>query len=330
MRSEFADLPVCATKCSLAMIYPTTSAEGKISESWSQEAASAFKCLVNTQSVYFVILVEARDDSDCALPVLLQECQNARCTINELMVENGYAVSSFAVDNSLSVAQDTKTEESSNRKVPPVSVVSNHVARDVACVWNPMSEDYYSEFNTLYHDDEDSYYVVTGYKAQDENRVCKFYAKEGRCFKGETCQKEHVFLNPDGWTTDKEKMFGNAYSKIVLPDVQDDILIQVTHVTHVNMFYAVICDEHQSYCNRVQVKRVDAEEDEDDDEREETLKTLNDYMNEKRNVKAMKRFTIMPAVGGIVVAPFSKDGRFYRARVVDDKDTQLCVFFFFY
>jgi len=326
MRSEFANLPVCATKCSLAMIYPTTSAEGKISESWSQEAASVFKCLVNMQSVYFVILVEARDDSDCSLPVLLQECQRDGCTINELMVEIGYAVSSDAVDNSLSVAQDTKTEASSNKKVPPVSDVSNHVAGDVARVWNPMSEDYYSEFNTLYHDDEDSCYVMTGYKAQDETRVCKFYAKEGRCFKGETCQKEHVFLNPDGWTTDRKKMFQDAFSKIVLPDVQDDILIQVTHITHVNMFYAVICNEHQSYCDRVQIKRVDAEEDEDD-EREETLKTLNDYMNEKRNVKAMKRCTIMPAVGEIVVARFSKDCRFYRARVVDDADMQLCVCF---
>jgi len=324
MRHEFADLPVCATKCSLAMIYPTTSAKGKISESWSQEAASVFKCLVNMQSAYSVILVEARDDSNCSLPVFLQECQNDYSTINELMVEIGYAVSSSPVDNSLSVAQDPKTEESSKREVPAVSNVSNHMAEDVARVWNPMSEDYYSEFNTLYHDDEDSCYVVTGYKAQDETRVCKFYAKEGRCFKGENCQKEHIYLNPDGWTTDREKMFENAFSKIVLPDVQDNIFIQVTHITQVNMFYAVICDENQSYCDRVQVKRVDAEEDEDD-EREETLKTLNDYMNEKHNVKAMKRCTTMPADGQIVVARFSKDGRFYRARVVDSSDTQLCV-----
>lgn len=324
MRSEFANLPVCATKCSLAMICPATSAQGKISESWSQEAASVFKCLVNMQSDYSVILVEARDDSNCSLPVLLQECQNDGCTINELMVELGYAVSSSSVDNSLSVAQDPKTEESSNREVPPMSDVSNHVARDVAHVWNFMSEDYHSEFNTLYHDDEDSTYVVTGYKAHDETRVCKFYAKEGRCFKGETCQKEHIYLDPDGWTTDKEEMFEHAFSKIVLPDVQDDILIQVTHITEVNMFYAVICNEHQSYCDRVQVKRVDAEEDEDD-EREETLKTVNDYMNEKHNVKAMKRCTIKPAVGQIVLARFSKDGRFYRARVIDDTDTHLCV-----
>lgn len=326
MRSEFADLPICATKCSLAMICPTTSAQGKISESWSQEAASVFKRLVDMQSVYSVILVEARDDSNCSLPVLLQECQNDGYTINERMVEAGYAVIFCPVDNSLSVAQDPKTEESSNREVPTVSDMSKHVAGDVACVWNLMSEDYYSEFNTLYHDDEDSSYVVTGYKARDETRVCKFYAKEGRCFKGETCQKEHTFLNPDGWTTDREKMFENAFSKIVLPDVRDYILIQVTHVTEANMFYAVICDEHQSYCDRVQVKRVDTEEDEDD-EREETLKTLNDYMNEKHNVKAMKRCTIMPAVGEIVVARFSKDGRFYRARVVDNTDMQLCVFY---
>jgi hypothetical protein len=324
MRSEFANLPVCATKCSLAMIYPTTSAQGKISESWSQEAADIFKCLVNMESIYSVILVEARDDTNCSLPVLLQEYQTDGCTINEHMIDIGCAVSSSPTHNSLSVAQDPKSEESSNREVPPVSDVSKHVARHVAHVWNPMSEDYYSEFNTLYHDNEDSCYVVTGYKAQDETRVCKFYAKDGMCYKGETCQKEHIYLNPDGWTMDRDKMFQDSFSKLVLPDVRDNILIQVTHITQVNKFYAVICDKHQSYCDRVQVKRVDTEEDEDY-EREETLERLNDYMNEKHNVKIMKRCTIMPAIGQIVVARFSKDGRFYRARVVDNTDTQLCV-----
>jgi hypothetical protein len=341
LRSEFAELPICATRCSLAMIYPTTLAHDKISESWSREAASAFKCLVNMQSVYSVILVESSDDGDCPLPVLLQECQNGGCIINELMVEIGYAVTFSALDSSLSGAQDPKTEEA------PVLDVSTHMTRDVTHVWDPMSEDYYSEMNNVYHDDEDSCYVVTGYKPQDESRVCKFYAQEGRCFKGETCQKEHIYLNPDGWTTDREIMFRDSFTRVVLPAVQDDILLQVTHITKVNMFYAVICDEQQSHCDRVQIKRMDAEEEEEEeeeqeeeeqeqekqqqqqqqDEKEETLITLNDYMNEEHNVKAMKRCVVMPALGQIVVARFSKDGRFYRARVLDYSETQFCVFY---
>jgi hypothetical protein len=326
MRSEFADLPVCATKCSLAKICPSTSAQNEISMSWSQEAADIFKRLVNMQSVYSVILAETRGDSNCSFPVILQECETDGCTINDLMVELGYAVIRHPVDNSVSAAHDPKTVESSKREVPPVSDVAHHVAKDVEPVWNPMYEDYYSEFNNLYHDDEDSCYVVTGYKPQDERRVCKFFAKDGRCFKGETCQKEHILLNPDGWTTDRDKIFKNAFSKLVFPDVQDEVLIQVTHITEVNLFYAVICGEHQSDCDKIQVKRVDAEDD-DNDEREETLKTLNDYMNEVQNVRAMRRCTIMPAVGEIVLARYSRDGRFYRARVVDFTGTQLCVFY---
>jgi hypothetical protein len=322
LRSEFAKLPIFATKCSLAMICPTTSAHDKISEAWSQEAASVFKCLVNMSSVYSVILVESSDDSNCSLPILLQECQNGGCTINELMVELGYAVSLSPMDSSLSVAEDPKTEEH------PVLDVSNHVTRDFTHVWDPMSEDYYSESNTLYHDDEDSCYVVTGYKPQDESRVCKFYSQEGWCFKGENCQKEHMYLHPDGWTTDREIMFRDSFSRVVLPNVQDEILLQVTFITKVNMFYAVICDERQGRYDGVQIKRIEADDDDDDDdEREETLVTLNDYMNEERNVKAMQRCAVMPALGQIVVARFSKDGRFYRARVVDYSETQFCVFY---
>jgi hypothetical protein len=328
LRNEFAGLPVCATKCSLAMIYPTTSAPDKISETWSPEAANLFKCLTNIQSVYSVILVESNDDSDSSLPVLLQDCENGSCSINERMVEFGYALNFSAMNSSLSSAQDPKTKELSCQELPSVIDVTNQVGSDIS-VWNPMSEDYYSEINTPYHDDEDSSYVVTGYKPRDESRVCKFYAQEGRCFKGETCQKEHVVLNPDGWTTDREIMFRDSFSKVVLPDIQDEILLQVTHITKANMFYAVICDDNQSRCSRVEIKRLDTEEDEDndDDEQEETLITLNDYMNEDHNVKALQRCTVMPALGQIVVARFSKDGRFYRARVVDYSETQFCVFY---
>lgn len=329
LRAEFTKLPICARRCHLAMICPTTSTEDKISKSWSQEATDLFKCLVNMESVYLVILMESNDDSMSSLSVILQDCQKDGCpNINEFMVECGYAVSFSPVDQSLSVAQ--KREQDQNARNPKTENDSHDdslckeqfCALDVSSDWNPMAEDFYSETNTLYHDDEDACYAVTGYKSQDENRICKFYAHTGRCFKGETCLREHVYAHPDGWTTDRECMFTDSFTKLVLPDVQDEIMLQVTCITKVNMFYAVICNECQSSPDRVQIKRIDIEE-----EMDETLVTLNDYMNEKHNVKALKRCTVMPALGQIVVARFSKDDRFYRARVMDYSDVEMCVFY---
>ncbi|PNF43578.1 hypothetical protein B7P43_G03215 [Cryptotermes secundus] len=327
LRAEFTELPICARRCHLAMICPKTSTEDEIPKSWSHEATHLFKCLVNMESVYLVILMESIDDTMSSLSVILQDCQKGGCpVINEFIVELGYAVSfhpSVAQKREQGQnAQNSKTDNDSNED----SLCKEQLcAVDMSSDWNPMAEDYYSAINTLYHDDEDACYAVTGYKPQDEKRICRFYARTGRCYKGETCLWEHIYAHPDGWTTDKECMFTDAITKLVLPDVQDEILLQVTYITKVNMFYAVICNECQRSSDKVQIKRIDIKE--EDEEKDETLVTLNDYLNEEHNVRALRSCTVMPALGQIVVARFSKDGRFYRARVMDYSDVEICVFY---
>jgi hypothetical protein len=122
-------------------------------------------------------------------------------------------------------------------------------------------------------------------------------------------------------------MFADCITKLVLPAIQDEILLQVTFITKVNMFNAVICDEYQRSSDKVQIKRIDVEDGEETGEKGETLVTLNNYLNEEHNVKALKRCTVLPPLGQIVVACYIKDGRFYRARVVDYLgEEKICVF----
>jgi hypothetical protein len=345
LRAEYTGLPVCARQCHLAMIHPHTSTQDKISKSWSRDAANEFKKLVNMESLYSVVLMEPSEDSVCSLPVLLQDCQNDIC-INKCMFELGYAVSFSPVDCSLFAAQRKEQEVSSasqdqnaqnlnadndihedfsyTEELIPGLDIPYHMDNNIMHDWDPMSEDYFSESNTLHHDDEDACYAVTGYKPQDEKRICKFYAQKGRCFKGENCLKEHSYPHPDGWTTDKERKFQDAFSKLVLSNVPDEIMLQVTCITKVNMFYAVTCDECPSSSDKVHIRRIDVEGEEDE---EETLVTLNNYLNEEHNVKTLRRCAVTPAFGQIVVARFSVDGRFYRARVMDYSDGKFYVFY---
>jgi hypothetical protein len=335
LRAEFTKLPICARRCRLAMIHPPASTEDKILKSWPREATNFFRSLVNMESVYVVILMESDDDSMPSLSVILQDCQNDDLLIiNDSIVEHGYAVRLSPIDSSVFVEQ--KMDQDQNAQHPETDDSHDdslrkeqHCLSDASSHWNPMAEDYYSETNTLHHDNEDACYAVTGYKPRDENRICKFYAREGRCFKGETCQKEHMYPHQGGWTTDREYMFTDSITKLVLPAVQDEIMLQVTFITKVNMFYAVICDEYQRSSDKVQVKRIDVEEDgEETGEQDETLLTLNNYLNEEHNVKALKRCTVLPALGQIVVARYNKDGHFYRARVVDySGEEKICVFY---
>jgi hypothetical protein len=335
LKAEFTKLPICARQCNLAMIHPPVSTEDKISKSWPREATKFFKSLVNMESVYMVILMESNDDSMPSLSVILLDCQNDDCLIiNEFIVDRGYAVSFSPIDYSLFVEQ--KLDQDQTARHPKTddghddsSCKERPRSSDVPRYWNPMAEDYYSETNTLQHDNEDACYAVTGYKPRDENRICKFYARGGRCFKRETCLKEHEHPHLGCWTTDREYMFTDSITKLLLPAVQDEIMLQITSITKVNMFYAVICDECQSSCDKGQIKGMAVEEDaEEIGEKDETLVTLNDYLNEEHNVKALKRCTVLPALGQIVVARFVRDGRFYRARVVDYSDERkICVFY---
>ncbi|XP_069690384.1 uncharacterized protein [Periplaneta americana] len=269
----FTEVPICAQQCHLAKIHPTGSTPTNILNCWSDEATNLFKCLINVNCLYcVVVLTESEDKHSNSLPVLLQDWQDGVFTIvNKRIVDYGYAINFSPLENPEPLED-----------------------------WDPMAEDYYATTNTQYHDDEDASYVVTGYKPQDERRVCKFFAEKGYCFKGETCLRTHSYLHPDGWTTDKEMIFTDAFKKLSLPNVGEEVLLSVTNITHVNVFHAVI---------------FDAEE-------EENLLSLINYLNEEQNIKALRRLTIMPALGQIVIARYSKDGCYYRARVVDFDETE--------
>ncbi len=48
-----------------------------------------------------------------------------------------------------------------------------------------MVDDYYSPMNTPALNTENYDSVTTGYIPKDEERICRFYAAKGSCFKGD-------------------------------------------------------------------------------------------------------------------------------------------------
>ena len=66
------------------------------------------------------------------------------------------------------------------------------IAADFLPNWNPMNEDYQSHRNTYELDVDDAGVALTGYKARDESRICKFYLRGQDCWKGDYCPMEHV------------------------------------------------------------------------------------------------------------------------------------------
>lgn len=58
-----------------------------------------------------------------------------------------------------------------------------------------MEEDFLSPRNSTKIDPEDPCVAVSGYRPRDEERICKFFAKTGRCWK-KHCIMEHIKIEP--------------------------------------------------------------------------------------------------------------------------------------
>lgn len=61
--------------------------------------------------------------------------------------------------------------------------------------WDPQADDYHSLRNNPNLDTDDAGVALVGYKAQDEARICRFFAQSGTCWKS-YCRKEHSMPNP--------------------------------------------------------------------------------------------------------------------------------------
>ncbi|PSN55795.1 hypothetical protein C0J52_02501 [Blattella germanica] len=239
---------------------------------------------------------------------------NERCTVaSEQAITSELENSEFVLDWNLPKNDALPTHITPNIQKSLLSQTKMTVS---------MGMDFVSEEDTTYDDDDDdenaTTYVVNRYKPKVEKRVCVHFASEGNCYSDSSCLKEHSLLNPDGWTTDKEGIFFKAFNKYPLPVAGSTFELEVTLIVDSNVFLAIVHEYLVGKAKRGQTETIDEVEG-------ETLETLNAYMNQDTNVKKLRRLTVDPAVGQIVVALY-KD-RFYRARVIDYNEDDVQVIF---
>lgn len=86
--------------------------------------------------------------------------------------------------------------------------------------------------------------AVTGYAPRDDARICRHYdATTGGCFKGGACRLEHVPPMRDGWTRDQ--LMTRAKQRVTQPwpTVGASFILRVTHLVHIDRFYAQIVSD---------------------------------------------------------------------------------------
>lgn len=155
--------------------------------------------------------------------------------------------------------------------------------------WDPMTADFDSPLNQYKNADPSS--MVMGLADAENDRLCKFYSKSGKCFKGEGCRKEHSRSH-----TRREEVYKSPFNSLALPSADDELLVKVTILVTPTKFYCV----SDNGCAGT-----------------ETLDSFTSFLNKAENVRQFKHLSDAPGAGELVLARHLENGAWHRARVFD-------------
>lgn len=293
---QFTEFNMMAQHCHLADVFPVSSEDN----CWPEYAKQFFCSLLDIESPCTLIIVSSNNDyvSNSLGVVLFHEDDGTEygISVNDIMVQEGLAVTLNKTLKS-DVNEEMELHNSDGGQ-------NDYIDEDTT--WKKSSlqaKDYNHAYNVYEKDTDDAGVAITGYKAHDEMRICKFYSRNGYCWK-RVCTKEHSFLHEGGVTTDKVLVYNEAFTSLGLPDIGQILVVKVTAVFSLSHFY-VQMQERLSGCFRNEVENEI-----------ETLSSLSEYMNSPTNVKSLKHLTVHPNYSQLVLAK-NEDGIWYRARVME-------------
>ncbi|KAL5015502.1 hypothetical protein ScPMuIL_009772 [Solemya velum] len=305
---RFCDIPPLAIHCSLAYVCPfkTGPTETQSSKGWSDDAIKKFIELTGFEKKLSMHIVSGKLNSDQKLTTdlpLLQTLLVDNSTGEEICINLDLIRLGFA---GLEAADRTSQHVPSSRCCP------------VNMAFLPP------RYNV---DMDDVGVAMTGYKAQDEKRICKFYSQYKDCWRGDLCPFKHVLVT-SGTTLDQIPVYAlDDNQQDLLPDSGTWIGVEVSTILQPGHFYVVLPWGKKSLDT---VARESASEDgycslHDDSE---SLEELIEAMKEHYSAKGSHDHDlILFASGEIVVAQYSKDSLWYRARVLVSGEGKVKVFY---
>ncbi|KAL0268671.1 UNVERIFIED_CONTAM: hypothetical protein PYX00_010515 [Menopon gallinae] len=164
----------------------------------------------------------------------------------------------------------------------------NKADAELVEAWDPMKTDFDSPLNQYLDADPSS--TVCGYVEAENDKLCKFYKKSGICFKGDGCRKEHTPSHAR-----QEEVYTQPFNFMTMPSVDDELFVRVTCVVTPTKFYCAF---------------------DNPDAGSQTLDSFVLFVNEVENVRQFKQFSVPPGPGEVVLARYSGNYSWYRARVL--------------
>ncbi|XP_061186866.1 uncharacterized protein LOC133194990 [Saccostrea echinata] len=322
---QYADLPSLAVHVSLAYIQPYVSrGSPKKEEQWSKEAVQKFISITGFDSAMSMIIVEGGDIQKMLgnHPSVVVEMPPLQVLLVDTSIEEEDVCVNMdlirlslarlcAVENP---SKDTPTSE-------PPSVASPDEMKD----WNPMLDDYMDVRNSYKVDVDDAGVATIGIKVQDEKRICKYYQKN-KCWRGDKCPYRHVIVAEGALTGDVDYVYGDVmeeYHQDDLPDPGSWIACEVSTILNPSHFYIVLPFGKEPLASLEPAKKEEGYS----SFQQETLEDLMASLQEFYGGKQFEGSYVDYAPGEMVVARYSVDLQWYRARVISSGDRKVEVFY---
>ncbi|XP_074608990.1 uncharacterized protein LOC141863372 isoform X2 [Acropora palmata] len=193
--------------------------------------------------------------------------------------------------------------------------------------WNPMQEDFHSSKNTYSVNTDDLDIAFQGY--QDlSRRVCRFFQSRSGCWRGNQCPNLHSTKGEEVHEL-VEVFCDNLDSSVTMPDIGTWVAVRVTAVFNPGHFWVQFPYGTEPIEKRIMAAITQSDElDSDKKKEDDDLVSLMDKMSKfySRNICQDPR-RILPAVGELCAAKYSKDNKWYRARITSMREEDLQVFF---
>lgn len=191
--------------------------------------------------------------------------------------------------------------------------------------WDPMMEDFLSSKNSYAVDADDLDIVFQGY--QDlSRRVCHYYQTRSGCWRGDQCPNLHVKKGEE--LHDYVEAFcDNRDSSVTLPDIGTWVAVRVTAIFNPGHFWVQFPYGTEPIEKHIMAARLNRELEFDNGEQEDLDSLMNKLgkFYSRNNCQDPRR--IFPAEGELCVAKYSKDDKWYRARITGVREDELQVFF---
>ncbi|XP_067930588.1 uncharacterized protein [Watersipora subatra] len=342
---QFGNMPPLAWHCSLIDVYPLEGCKAEYSGGWDKEAVAAFKSLIQEGGACKIYIANPRTKMHNETLQVLLQTTDKELYVNEELVNQGVVRSlylqgeSSVIENSALL--DERTQDDLSQPDNPAQAEAEHEMVSHSRVdeideWNPMSDDFFSHSNMFSLNPDDAEVILTGYKSIEPSRApCRQYVKKGYCTRGERCPYEHTVEREGAVTEDTKEVFSSDIT-VTLPKENVFYVVERTATVSPSHFYVKfpygtrsireIVDAEASEAGSSQGKTSNPEVECEQEDFSEFQRRLNDHY-----LKApfIRNDSVAYALGEIIVAKFTEDETFYRARIVDsDFDNRMVEVFF--